>query len=203
MSAERKRVGRPPSLDRGRALKRATELFWRHGYEGTSIAMLTEAMGVTPPTLYAAFGSKAELYRQALSCYGQLEAAAASVEGDRGSIFSRLERHLRTAAQHFSDPNKPKGCMVAVGSLHCGADNGDIVDAAALERHTRLAYFIRELEQAKHKGELPANTDADALARFYFAVLQGMSVQAIDGANPTRLHAMAEIALGAWPGRRS
>lgn len=164
--------------------------------------MLTESMAVTPPTLYAAFGSKEELYREALARYRHLGRQAAAVSTESGSVFSMLEHHLRAAAQRFPDPDKPKGCMVAVGSLQCGADNRNAADAVASERRAGLAGFVIQLEQAKQRGELPCDTDADALACFYAAVYQGMSIQAIDGADTARLNALVDIALAAWPGRR-
>jgi TetR/AcrR family transcriptional regulator, copper-responsive repressor len=197
MSSTGKRRGRPPSFDRNAALDAAVELFWRHGYEGASIAMLTEAMGVAPPTLYAAFGSKPALYREAMARY------AGGGPRDRpaspGSAYDTVRQFLHAAADQFTRPGRPRGCMVASGSLRCGLDAKDAVDTAAVLRSNAFARFVGELEKARGAGELAATADPTAMARFYMAVLQGMSVQAIDGADAEALHAIVDAALAAWP----
>lgn len=201
MSDTAKRRGRPPTFDRAAALDQAMRLFWRHGYEGASIAMLTEAMGFTAPTLYAAFGSKEALYREALTRYARSDIQSGRHDGARGSAYQTVEHFLHDAAMRFSRADKPKGCMVATGSLYCGAESPGAAETAASLRAKGVAAFVEELEQAKRDGELPAETDCPALARFYTAVLQGMSVQAIDGADAASLTAIADAALNAWPGR--
>jgi len=196
-----KRRGRPATFDRDAALDAAVELFWRHGYEGASVAMLTEAMGVAPPTLYAAFGSKPALYREAMARYagrGPRDQAAPP-----GSAYETVRRFLHAAAEQFTRPDRPKGCMVATGSLRCGLDAKEAVDTAALLRSKAFARFVGELEKAKGEGELAEAADPIALARFYMAVLQGMSVQAIDGGDAEALHAIADAALTAWPARET
>ena len=204
MSERAKRRGRPPTFDRSAAIEVATRLFWRHGYEGTSIAMLTEATGFTPPTLYAAFGSKADLYREALAHYRAWETQAGLVQpAGSSSVYRTVERYLRAAARRFADPDMPRGCMVSVGSLHCAADNHEIAAAAECARAEGLQDFVSRLEHARLAGEIPERTDTDALARFYAAIVQGMSVQAIDGADAATLDALVDIALSAWPARRS
>jgi AcrR family transcriptional regulator len=191
--------GRPATFDRAAALKAATELFWRHGYEGTSIAMLTEATGFAAPTLYAAFGSKPALYREAITRYqaGDREREG----GPEGPPYRIVERFLHTVADQFTDPARPRGCMVATGSLRCGAEGQEAVAVAASMRAEGLKQFVALLEAAKRTGEAPAETDAAALAGFFMAVVQGMSIQAIDGADAASLHAIADAALAAWPGR--
>ncbi len=166
--------------------------------------MLTEAMGVTPPTLYAAFGSKEALYRDALARYfARPGYSGPRVKRDRGTAYQAVERYLHLAAVQFTHPDRPKGCMVATGTLHCVAENQGAAEAAAAMRARSLDSFIDQLEQAKRDGDLNPDADSGALARFYAAVLQGMSVQAIDGADTASLHAVADAALAAWPdGRR-
>ena len=160
------------------------------------MAMLTEAAGVTAPTLYAAFGSKEDLYREVLTAYrGDMSA----IPLRDGSLFRTLEVFLRRQAARFADPAGPRGCMVSTGVLRAGGDNRSAVDATAAHRQEDFALFVRLIEQAKEKGEITPTTDADALARFYMAVVQGMSVQAIDGASAERLNALVEVALAAWP----
>ncbi len=200
MDQEVKRRGRPPTFDRDQALEVATELFWRHGYEGTSIALLTERMGITPPTLYAAFGSKACLYRHVFARLRELGRRGEGTSSPRpGSLFRILEVHLRDAAVRFTDPARPRGCMVAVGGLQCGADNDHARETASAERITDLVDFVARIEDAKRMGDVAAATDPAALARFYAAVHQGMAVQAIDGASAAELNTIVDVALAAWP----
>jgi AcrR family transcriptional regulator len=202
MNEPARRRGRPRTFNREVALDVAVEVFWRHGYEGASIAILTDAMGVAPPTLYAAFGSKQALYAEVMKRYS-IGAAGEELAGHSldDAPYQLVARFLHTMADEFTRPGRPKGCMVATGSLRCGLDSQEAVDTAAMLRAEGFSRFIAQLEQAKCIGELPAETDSAALARFYTAVLQGMSVQAIDGADAASLHAVADTALSAWPGK--
>lgn len=195
--------GRPRTFDRQAALDVAMELFWRYGYEGTSIADLTHAMGVTPPTLYAAFGSKEHLYRDVLMQYVlRGEGYARREIGEAGAAYDAIEQYLHMLARHFTDPTTPAGCMVQTASLYCAAEHAAARSAAASVRAASFAQLIAKLEWAKHRGELPTDTDVHALARFYSAIVQGMSVQAIDGASTTELNHLVDIAMLAWPGKR-
>jgi len=201
---EIRRRGRPATFDREAALEAAVALFWQHGYEGTSIAMLTEAMGVTAPTLYAAFGSKEALYCDALGRYQQREAQAIAQElGEAGTLGRMVEGFLRASAARFTAGDGPKGCMVAVGSLQHGPDGQAAADATAQARAIALERFVAAVDGAKAGGELPPDTDSAALARFYTAVAQGMSAQAADGADVQALNAVIDLALKAWPAPRS
>jgi TetR/AcrR family transcriptional regulator, copper-responsive repressor len=189
-----RRRGRPPSFDRLAALDAATRLFWQYGYEGTSIAMLTEAMGATPPTLYAAFGSKEALYCEALAHYGR---ATGGETSDR--LYANVEQFLRAAAVRFTRIGEPRGCMISTGSLRAAADQPAAVEATAARRAAAFDGFVERVKIAIAQGELPPDTNAQALARFYSAVAQGMSVQAIDGATAEDLNALVDLALAAWP----
>lgn len=203
MSEQVRQRGRPRTFDRTAALHAAMQLFWRHGYEGTSIADLTDAMGVTPPTLYAAFGSKEALYREALAHYGESEGSERSrVMCEERSAYRALENYLRDAARDFSDPAKPGGCMISTSSLQTAVENKPARQAAAELRAKALNAFTLKLKYAQKTGELPVDTDAVALARFYAAIVQGMSVQAFDGADTKALDNMVTFAMLAWPGKR-
>ncbi len=178
-------------------------LFWRHGYEGTSIADLTNAMGITPPTLYAAFSSKEQLYHDVLTHYIlRGEQARRPEMRDDISAYELIEAYLRRAADHFTDPATPAGCMVQTASLYCATENEGARAAAASMRASVFALLVAKLAWAKEGGELPPDSDTLALARFYSAIVQGMSVQAIDGASATDLHSFVDIALAAWPGKQ-
>lgn len=202
MTDTQRRRGRPATFDREAALEAAVSLFWRHGYDGTSIAMLTEAMGVTAPTLYSAFGSKGALYCAALGHYQQQERRTNAPALARSTTTYRMiEDFLRASAARFTAPDRGRGCMIAIGAIQCGPDGQAAADATGAARADALARFVALLDVAKAKGEIPADTDCEALARFYMAVIQGMAVQATDGADPSQLNALVEVALAAWPSK--
>ncbi|MEY4515092.1 MAG: hypothetical protein RLZZ450_7214 [Pseudomonadota bacterium] len=199
----KKPQGRPRRFDRDQALDAAMLLFWRHGYEGASIAQLTQAMGVNPPSLYAAFGSKEQLYIATLHHYlstvggagiGGLETAPTAREG--------VAHLLREAAKAFTRPSYPPGCMIAVGSLRCSLENQVTERETAALRKLSQEVLTRRLVRARTEGELPARTPVKSLAAYYAAVVEGLSVQAQDGADRDELFAICAIAMRAWPDPR-
>jgi AcrR family transcriptional regulator len=190
-------------LDRDVGLEVAARLFWEHGYEGTSIAQLTRAMGVTPPSLYAMFGSKEDLYRQALDHNIERESKRRS-EALQGQMpaYDAIAFYLHDVAQGVTDPNKPRGCMISTAVLQHSEENEAVAKAVAARRKASIQAMKARFDRAVSEGELPTDTDTDALARFYSAVVQGMSAQACDGACTATLKRLVDIALSAWPGSR-
>ena len=197
--------GRPATFDRRAALDAAVPLFWRHGYEGASIAELTAAMGVAPPTLYAAFGSKAQLFREAMRHYHDTCGGLARVEAfvAEPQAFRALAAYLRDIAQAFADPAHPPGCMVSTTGLHAAVDSEAASRTAAAFRGELIDLLQTKFEGAQQTGQLSEAADPAALARFYAAVMQGMSAQACDGADAAALTGLAEVAIAAWPGERA
>jgi TetR/AcrR family transcriptional regulator, copper-responsive repressor len=202
VAAARKR-GRPRTLDRDAGLEVAARLFWERGYEGTSIADLTSAMGVTPPSLYAAYGSKEELYGQALDHVIARESKARmeALSGDMGA-YDALAFYLRDTAASISRPNDPKGCIVSTAVLQHAIENGTVAKSVAARREAATVALRERFDRAVVDGELPTGSDTDSLARFFGAFTQGLSVQACDGACTDRLNRLVDIALSAWPGKR-
>ena len=192
-------MGRPREFDIERALDRALEVFWRNGYEGASIASLTEAMGINPPSLYAAFGNKEALFRRALDRYVQQrtgfwdEALAAPTA--RGMIAHLLHE----SANFLTEKCNPPGCLLVRGALSCSEAADPIVEVLAARRSEGEAAIRGRLEDAKLAGELPPGLVPVEFARYVMTVLEGMSVRAAAGANREELHKVAEIALLAWP----
>ena len=194
------RTGRPRSFDRDRALESAIAVFWEHGYDATSISLLTKALGIGAPSLYAAFGDKRALFIEALDRYMHTYAAFTQrALTEEPNVRGAVERLLYEAATAYTRPDRPHGCMLISAATNCSPQSADI---AAHLRDLRAA-GVRTLEDkittAVGAGELPARTDAHALATFYAAVLQGMSAQARDGAAKTDLEHIADAALHAWP----
>ncbi|MFD9792893.1 TetR/AcrR family transcriptional regulator [Streptomyces sp. NPDC059070] len=190
--------GRPRSFDRARALEQATLAFWEHGYEATSVADLTRAMGIGAPSMYAAFGDKKSLFDEVVRGYGQTHGAyMVRALAEEGTARAAIGRILREAAAEFVRPGRPPGCLVVTAAVNCATQ--EVERALREQREANLAEFERRIAADVAAGELPATTDARALARFSAAVFQGMSLQARDGAAEEELAIAAETAMRAWP----
>ncbi|MBI3451374.1 MAG: TetR/AcrR family transcriptional regulator [Rhodospirillales bacterium] len=196
------RRGRPRSFDRGEALQQAKDLFWALGYEGVTLTDLQEAMGgITAPSFYAAFGSKEELFREAVELHRKTEGAA----GLRGlteapTARASIEGMLHAAANSFCQPGKPRGCLIVLGAINCARANRGVQDHLRDLRRATQQHIRRRLERGVAEGDLPAGVDIGALTSFYTTVLHGLAVQARDGAGRKDLHAAVDGAMAAWDG---
>ena len=195
--------GRPRTFDREAALSQATRLFWVKGFESTSIADLTQAMGIGSPSLYAAFGSKEALYIEALRHYSQTYAALIwsgfqSAATARGAVMSLLMDSAAALTGCVGD--LPRGCMVTLSSVGSEghAELGKLVCEA---RAVALDRLKERLIQAVAEGEIAESTDIHALARFAQTVQNGMSILARDGASRGELEDVAEVAMLGWDAR--
>ncbi|MFJ9544988.1 TetR/AcrR family transcriptional regulator [Streptomyces erythrochromogenes] len=190
--------GRPRSFDRDAALDKAMTAFWERGYEATSIADLTASIGISAPSLYAAFGDKRTLFDEVVVVYGSRYADFAAVAlAEEPTARAAVGRVLREAAGIYTDPAHPPGCMVLSAAINTTSD--EVAQALRMRRNANLELFERRIRADVATGELPADTDARALARYAGAVLLGMSQQSRDGATREELEAVAERALLAWP----
>jgi len=192
-------MSRPRAFCTDTALDRAMEVFWRNGYEGTSISRLTEAMGINRPSLYAAFGNKEELFQKALDRYVGLKNA----HFDRALAAPTAREVVRTllyeAAEIMTDPTHPVGCLAVQGALSC-RDETERVRQELAEIRVWFENRLRDrFEQERDAGRLPADCDPAALASFVSTVGYGMSVQASGGATTEQLRQVAETAMRAWP----
>ncbi len=195
----RSKGGRPRSFDRDAALDQAMHLFWRHGYETTSINDLTTAMGITPPSLYTAFGDKRRLFLEAVRRYaGEPEAAEAAIAA-APSAREAARSLLTGAVVMFTGANTPPGCLLASATASGSASSRDVQIAVAAYRHRIADAFAARIGQDVAAGVLPAETDGPALARLVVAVIQGLSVMARDGLPKDALASVADAALHAWP----
>lgn len=195
--------GRPRAFDRDKALCIARDLFWRHGFEGTSTTQLTEAMGISQPSLYGTFGSKEALYREAVGLY----LTRFSLEGFLGrpemaglSARKAIEAVLLDAAERFGDSDAPApGCMVAIAGLQGSPAHQSVFKEMANIRAQSQLALRALLLTARKAGEMPAKTDIDSLSAYFAMVIQGMAVQAHDGADSGKLKRLAKLAMAAWP----
>ena len=180
-------VGRPRSFDRDAALAAAVEHFWRSGYEETSISTLTRAMGVTPPSLYAAFGDKESLFREASALYYRRTCEALDFAAARPTAREAIAAMLDDTARAHTDAQTPLGCLMLT-EPRLAAQREDL--------HGRLR---RRIERGVTDGDLPATIQADQLASFLVAVMRGMSGCARDGGSTEEVLAIGSFALAAIP----
>lgn len=190
------RSGRPREFDRDVALDTAMVLFWRHGYESVSIAQLTDAMGIAPASLYAAFGSKAQLYEEAVTLYQRRRTAqiASSLEGDR-PVRDALRDMLQSAVEAMTDPSCQPGCMVSGGMLFSAPENAGVAQLTADIRRSLQQKLAARLHRAIEAGEIAGSAGAGDLSRYFMSLLHGMSVQARDGASREALLAVVRLGL--------
>jgi AcrR family transcriptional regulator len=192
-------MGRPREFDVERALDQALQVFWRNGYEGASIADLTAAMGINPPSLYAAFGNKEGLFRKALDRYAAQRTTFWNDALAAPTARAMVEHLLRESADFLTEACNPPGCLFVRGALSCSAA-ADAIQRELNARRTEGEVKLRErLEHAKSNGEMPPQLDPADYARYIMTVLEGMSVRAAAGATREELHRVADMALRAWP----
>ena len=191
--------GRPRSFDTAKALKQALAIFWRKGYQGTSLSDLTKAMNINRPSLYAAFGDKAALFRKVLDYYAEGPASFSRQALQQPTSRAVVDRLLQGMAELLSCPQNPGGCLLVQGALTC-ASGAEAIRQELISRRVSSEAMLRErLKRAKLQGDLPLDADPAALARFVVTVMQGMSVQAAGGATRRELQHVAAIALRSWP----
>ena len=192
--------GRPPSFDRAAVLREAMLAFWRHGYEGVSIADLTAATGLQASSLYAAFGSKRELFELAVDCYAEeFGTYITRALDEQPTAYSAVRQLLHEAARTQTLPGLPPGCLIIQGATNAPPRSADVVESLARRRIMTVTLVERRINTDIEAGRLPAETDARHLAEYVVAVQQGMAQRARDGADRQALEAIADMALASWP----
>jgi AcrR family transcriptional regulator len=192
--------GRPATFDRSEAVARAMELFWERGYEGATLEDLQAAMGnISPPSFYHAFGSKEALFQEAVDLYVASvgEAVAQSLREGK-TARQAVEAMLRLAAQSFSRPGRPHGCLLVLGATNCAPANRGPQEYLRRLRRRAPTAIKQRLDRAVREGELPPAVDTAGIAAFYATVVQGLGLRAGDGASHTVLMAAVDGAMAAW-----
>ena len=182
-----------------RAIEIATDLFWRNGYERTSLAELTNAMGIAPPSFYFAFGSKEGLFKRVLEQYMRSRLSYAEDALNQPTARGVAEQTLLRLADLFTDPKYPPGCLAVNCSLPCNDDTTPLRNELAGLRDARRQRLRERLKRAQATGDLPADCDPDQLAGFILVVGWGMALAAQSGATRDDLHRTVATALKAWP----
>ncbi|VVB47617.1 TetR family transcriptional regulator [Beijerinckiaceae bacterium RH AL1] len=173
--------------------------FWRHGYETTSIADLTDAMGITAPSLYTAFGDKRRLFLEAVRLYaGDPEDTARALE-DAPTAYDAARDLMMTAATVYTGDVTPKGCLLASATASGSAESRDVQEAVAQVRQHSAARLETRIARDIADGLLPNDVQAPKLAGLAMALMQGMSVLARDGASREDLVAIVDAGMKAWP----
>jgi len=191
--------GRPRRFDRTAALRRAMEVFWARGYEGTAMTDLTAAMGIASPSLYAAFGCKEALFREALELYeaGEGGVAARALETEP-TARRAVEAMLRDNATAYTAPGKPPGCMIVLASAVGIPASPEIRDYLQESGRQSVVRLKARLDRGVAEGDVPAGADTLAVANFYVTVLNGLTIQARNGADCPALHAVVDSAMAGW-----
>ncbi|BAN28053.1 TetR/AcrR family transcriptional regulator [Caballeronia insecticola] len=194
--------GRPREFDREAALRCAMNVFWDKGYDTCSMADLVDAMGINSPSLYAAFGSKEDLYREAVDLYIDAEGGAALRQLlAHESVSEGLRAMFRTSAELFTGSANPRGCMIFLGAMSVGAEHAQL-RAELHERRRRVAGIVAErLARAVENGELDPRTNVPALAALCMTLFAGLSIQAQDGVRRAALFAAIEQFVATLPVR--
>lgn len=190
-------MGRPREFDAEVALDQAMEVFWRHGYEGATIAQLTEAMGINPPSLYACFGNKEGLLKAALDRYTKLRDAWMDGVVAAPTARAVAERMLMGIADKQTDPANPPGCLLVQGGIACGTGSENVPFELAARRAQNEDQLRDRFARAKAEGDLKESSDPAALARYVSAVSVGMGVMASSGADREALRQVASVAVQA------
>ena len=198
-SLKNRKTGRPLSFDRDVALEKAMLAFWRYGYETTSISVLTEAMGVTAPSIYTVFGDKKRLFLEAMRLYAGPSEAFEQFLADAPTAGDAVRSLLITTAELFTGENTPPGCLLASATASGSKASADVQAAVAEVRDGIRKSLCGRIEHDVTVGVLPRDTHVEALAYLAIALIQGMSVLARDGAQRQQLLDMIDAAMAAWP----
>lgn len=193
--------GRPREFDPDTALAAALRVFWAHGYEGASLAELTEAMGITKPSLYACFGNKEALFKKALDLYERDKLAYIGRALEAPTARGVAERLLRGAIATHCGNEDPHGCLGVISTVACSTEADSIREHVIARRASSEAAVVERFERAKREGDFTGDVDPRAMAQCLMTVLQGLSVKAQGGGCSNDLGTVVDAFLAIWPGR--
>ena len=193
------KMGRPREFSEAEALDAAMRVFWEKGYEGASLDNLTRAMGINRSSLYSTFGDKEALFRRVVGRYGQGPMSFLQDALNQRTARGVIESLLHGTVSFLSDSSHPKGCLTLQGGLTCGTGSEQVKQVLIDWRKNGLAQLQKRLQQARSEGDLPRSVDPGPLARYVFILVNGLGVQAVNGATSTEMKAAIDVALKSMP----
>lgn len=191
--------GRPRGFDRDTALAAAMKIFWQFGYEGASMAALTHAMDINSPSLYAAFGSKEALFKEAVQLYMATEdEKTRRTLAEQPTARGAIEAMLRRSVANLADPAGCRGCLLVLGDSNAAPEHAGIHQYLAQRRKEIQAAIEERIRRGVADGDVSAGANVKVVSAFLMTVLQGLSLRARDGASREAMLQVAEAALAAW-----
>jgi AcrR family transcriptional regulator len=191
--------GRPREFDRGQALEKAMRLFWSRGYDAISMADLRAELGITQASLYAAFGSKEQLFQEAVELYRQTAGFSTTAALATGAdAREAIRRMLQAAVDAFSAPDAPGGCLLILGATNCPAESKTVQDHLLSIRRQISQSILDRLKLGQRDGDVPTTAPVTALTAYFSTVLHGLALQSRDGASRKTLTQVVQIAMAAW-----
>ncbi len=193
------KMGRPRQFDEETALDAAMRVFWEQGYEGTSLDDLTAAMGINRSSLYSTYGDKEKLFRRVMVRYGEGPLSFVAQALTRPSARAVIEALLYGTVEFLGDPRHPTGCLSLQAGLACGSGVESVKQAMIDLRTSARVALQKRLERAKHEADLPRDVDPKDLARYVFVLVNGLSIQAANGATRAEMKRTVELAMRTLP----
>ncbi len=187
--------GRPRKFDKDEALKTALHLFWRHGFEGVSVALLAEKMGINVPSLYAAFGNKQELFLKTVELYGKTNANIYHPALQLPTAREVAHAILMAEVDLVTNPDAPDGCLMVQGALVTSPESEGLSNLMAQMRATAETWLVDRFEKAKLDGDLPPTANSRALGCLIMTINSGIAVQARTGVGRDELLKVVEMAM--------
>lgn len=193
-------VGRPRSFDAEDVLEKALQVFWEKGYEGTSLTDLTQAMGINKPSLYSTFGNKEELFLKVVEVYEKRPCGYFHPSLAKETVKEVIASMLNGSAESLADKTHPQGCMIIQGALTGSSAADSVKEALIVRRRNNEEKLKARFELAQSQGELREEFSPELLASYLAVILQGMTIQATNGATATQLQNIADLAMANFPG---
>ena len=192
-------MGRPRAFCETEALDAAMRVFWERGYEGTSLDDLTDAMGINRSSLYASFGDKETLFRRAIARYAEGSVSYVQTALEQPTARAVIEALLRGTATALGDASHPRGCLLLQGGLACGSGAESVKQALIDLRKNNQAVIEKRMKQARREGDIPQDVDPKDLARYVSIVMNGLAIQAANGASSSEITRAMDLALRSLP----
>lgn len=191
-------MARTKEFDPDTALQKALELFWERGYEATSMADLVEHLGIARASIYATFGGKRELYLKALERYLESrDPDVVALLSQPGPVVPAVRALVESYAEQSICDERRLGCMIVNAAVEVMARDPKVARWVEASWDTLETALTSALTRARAQGELPADRDPRALARFLLVVMQGIRVLGRAQPDAGRLRDAAAQALAA------